>query len=149
MCSDPNHQNVIYVSSDDEYGGDKDFDDLGDENDSQDGKSSYFQAPPEVDAFNARCKRSCGQCHISCILLSDQSPKSNHTAPRHPFVRNHRAVAGVVAAHIEVTAVVGLKRVAGKYPAVRMESLEAANKSIQASMGLRLGGTIEVAGVLA
>lgn len=51
---DPNHINVIDISSDDDYGGDEDFDELGGENCSQEEQSSYFQAPPEVDAFNAR-----------------------------------------------------------------------------------------------
>jgi len=53
---DPNHQNVINISSDeddDDYG---EFDDLDDNNmASQEERSSYFQAAPEVDAFNAQC----------------------------------------------------------------------------------------------
>ena len=51
---DPNHQNVIDISSDDEFG--DGFDDFEDELGSQHGRSSYFQAPPEVKAFNARCQ---------------------------------------------------------------------------------------------
>ena len=54
---DPNHQNVIEISSDDEFADNGEFDDL-EENNSQEVRSSYFQAPPEVDAFNARCRSS-------------------------------------------------------------------------------------------
>lgn len=52
---DPNHQNVIDISSDDdgpEYGG---FGDLGQDEGSQEERSTYFQTPMEVEAFNARC----------------------------------------------------------------------------------------------
>ena len=48
---DPNHQNVIDISSDEEFGHDEYEDELG----SQPERSSYFQADPEVEAFNARC----------------------------------------------------------------------------------------------
>ena len=52
---DPNHRNVIDISSDDddaEYGSFND--DLGFDGGSQEERSTYFQAAPEVDAFNAR-----------------------------------------------------------------------------------------------
>lgn len=52
---DPNHQNVISISSDE---GDDDcgeFDDLDESMASQEERSSYFHAAPEVDAFNAQC----------------------------------------------------------------------------------------------
>lgn len=54
---DPNHQNVIEISSDDEFADDGEFDDF-EEKSSQEVRSSYFQTAPEVDAFNARCKWS-------------------------------------------------------------------------------------------
>ena len=52
---DPNHQNVIDISSDDdanEYGG---LDDLGDVEHLQEERSAYFRPPAEVEAFNAQC----------------------------------------------------------------------------------------------
>ena len=52
---DPNHQNVISISSDDDEYGDGGLEDL-DDTGSQGERSSYFQPPPEVDAFNARCR---------------------------------------------------------------------------------------------
>lgn len=55
---DPNHQNVIEISSDDEFADDGEFDDFGEENSSEEVRSSYFQPAPEVDAFNARCRPS-------------------------------------------------------------------------------------------
>lgn len=51
---DPNHQNVIDISSDDGCG-DEGFDGL-EETGSQEEQSSYFQAQPDVEAFNARCR---------------------------------------------------------------------------------------------
>ena len=53
---DPNHQNVIDISSDDEFMDDGTFDDFDDAHGSQEERSSYFQVAPEVDAFNAQCK---------------------------------------------------------------------------------------------
>ena len=54
---DPNHQNVIDISSDDEFRARDGYDDFEDDlGGSQLERSSYFQAPPEVDAFNARCQ---------------------------------------------------------------------------------------------
>lgn len=53
---DPNHRNVINISSDDDddFGAfDEDLDETGA---SQEERSSYFHADPEVDAFNAQCK---------------------------------------------------------------------------------------------
>lgn len=54
---DPNHQNVIDISSD--GGDDYEFEDALDsfeDNDSQGERSQYFQHDEEVAAFNARCK---------------------------------------------------------------------------------------------
>lgn len=55
---DPNHLNVVEISSDDEYGDGGDLDDLDADEDSQEEsrQSRYFlpSADPEVDAFNAR-----------------------------------------------------------------------------------------------
>ena len=54
--NDPNHQNVINISSDEEFADDYNLDDFVDGDGSQEERSSYFHAAPEVDAFNARCK---------------------------------------------------------------------------------------------
>lgn len=55
---DPNHENVIIISSEDEYGDDGGFDDFVEENSSQEERSSYFpmqpKVPPTVEAFNAQ-----------------------------------------------------------------------------------------------
>ena len=53
---DPNHQNVIDISSDDEFGN-PDLDEFEDDNASQEERSSYFRADPDVDAFNAQCEQ--------------------------------------------------------------------------------------------
>ena len=50
---DPNHQNVIDISSDEDYGDDADLDELGNDG-SQEERSQYFPGP-DVEAFNARC----------------------------------------------------------------------------------------------
>lgn len=55
---DPNHQNVIEISSDDEFADDGEFDDFREENSSQEERSRYFRAAPEVDEFNARRRSS-------------------------------------------------------------------------------------------
>ena len=52
---DPNHQNVIDISSDDEFADNGVFEDLDEARGSQEERSSYFQAAPEVEAFNAQC----------------------------------------------------------------------------------------------
>lgn len=59
---DPNHENVIIISSEDESADDDQQDDPGDENGSQEERSAYFQAAPEVDAFNARCRSYARPC---------------------------------------------------------------------------------------
>ncbi len=52
---DPNHETVVVISSDDEFGHNSGGDEYGeDENVSQEERSSYFQVAPEVDEFNAR-----------------------------------------------------------------------------------------------
>lgn len=57
LPKDPNHENVIHIiSSDDEFADDYDLDDFVGDDGSQEERSSYFQAAPEVDAFNARCE---------------------------------------------------------------------------------------------
>lgn len=53
---DPNHRTVINISSGDEFADGYDLDDFAGEDGSQEERSSYFHAPPEVDAFNARCE---------------------------------------------------------------------------------------------
>lgn len=52
---DPNHENVIDISSDKEYGDDEDLDELAND-DSHEEHSAYFQAAPDVEAFNAKCR---------------------------------------------------------------------------------------------
>lgn len=52
---DPNHQNIIELSSDDEFDNRDDLDDLGDDVSTEE-RSHFFQPPPEVAALNARRK---------------------------------------------------------------------------------------------
>lgn len=49
---DPNHQNVIDISSGDEFGDDEDFDEFEGDDESQEERSHHFDH--DVDAFNAR-----------------------------------------------------------------------------------------------
>ena len=51
---DPNHQNIIELSSDDEFDDKNELDDLGDE--STEERSHFFQPSPDVMALNARRK---------------------------------------------------------------------------------------------
>ena len=53
---DPNHENVINISSDEEYADGAEDEDSGDEDDAEGQRSSYFQQPSEVAAFNRQCK---------------------------------------------------------------------------------------------
>ena len=55
---DPNHQiqNIVEISSESEYGGDDDLDELDAEDDATEQRSHHFNAPAEVSAFNARCE---------------------------------------------------------------------------------------------
>ena len=55
--TDPNHQNVVEISSDDDNGADL-YDLLDNHDDSQEERSMYFQNPLEVEAFDAHCKSS-------------------------------------------------------------------------------------------
>ncbi len=50
---DPNHQTVIDISSDEEYG-DDDLDELADDASQEEQRSQYFRPPPEVERFNAQ-----------------------------------------------------------------------------------------------
>ena len=52
---DPNHLNVIDISSDEDCG-DDDLDELADEASQEEQRSQYFRPPPEVERFNARCR---------------------------------------------------------------------------------------------
>lgn len=54
---DPNHQTVIHISSDDEFGN-PELDEFEDDNAFQEERSSYFRADPEVDALNAQCEQN-------------------------------------------------------------------------------------------
>ena len=68
--NDPNHQNVINISSDEEFAEDYDLDDFMGEDGSQEERSSYFHAAPEVDAFNARCEsHSTGLIGFACSFI--------------------------------------------------------------------------------
>lgn len=51
---DPNHQNIIELSSDDQFGDDDELDDLAGDEESTGERSHFFQQAPEVNAFNAR-----------------------------------------------------------------------------------------------
>ena len=53
---DPNHQNVIDISSDGDSADDDGFGDFELEDGSQEERSTYFKAPADVNAFNAQCK---------------------------------------------------------------------------------------------
>ena len=53
---DPNHENVINISSDEEYADGAEFEDSSDEDDAVGQRSSYFQQSSEVAAFNRQCK---------------------------------------------------------------------------------------------
>lgn len=53
---DPNHQTVIDISSDEEYG-DDDLDELADDASQEGQRSQYFRPPPEVERFNAQRER--------------------------------------------------------------------------------------------
>lgn len=67
---DPNHQNVITISSEDEFADDCDLDEFLGEDGSQEERSSYFRAAPDVDAFNARCKSfsPCSEVYVHLQL---------------------------------------------------------------------------------
>ena len=51
---DPNHQTVIDISSDGESMENGEFDELDDYRASQEERSAYFEAPADVQAFNAQ-----------------------------------------------------------------------------------------------
>lgn len=51
---DPNHQNVIDISSESDYGGDEDLSDFDADEESLEERSQYFHTSAAVDAFNAR-----------------------------------------------------------------------------------------------
>ena len=53
---DPNHQNVIDISSDEEYVDGADVEDSGDDAAAEGQRSLYFQQSSEVAAFNRQCK---------------------------------------------------------------------------------------------
>ena len=53
---DPNHQNIIELSSDDEFDDGKNFDDFEDNDESAEERSHFFKPSPDVIALNARRK---------------------------------------------------------------------------------------------
>lgn len=56
---DPNHQNIIELSSDDEFDDKNELDDLGDDESTEE-RSHFFQPSPDVMALNARRKSYTG-----------------------------------------------------------------------------------------
>jgi len=72
---DPNHQTVIDISSDEEYG-DDDLDELADDASQEEQRSQYFRPPPEVERFNAQREQHffflCKDSELICLgSLSD------------------------------------------------------------------------------
>ena len=65
---DPNHQNIIELSSDDEFDDKNELDDLGDDESTEE-RSRFFQPSPDVMALNARRKSCTGAKEI----ISDES----------------------------------------------------------------------------
>ena len=53
---DPNHQNIIELSSDDEFDDKNGLDDFDGDDESAEERSHFFQPPPDVVALNARSK---------------------------------------------------------------------------------------------
>ena len=53
---DPNHQNIIELSSDDEFEDKNELDDFEGDDESVEERSHFFQPAPEVMALNARSK---------------------------------------------------------------------------------------------
>ena len=53
---DPNHQNIIELSSDDEFDDTNELDDFGGDDESIEERSHFFQPSPDVMALNARSK---------------------------------------------------------------------------------------------
>ena len=53
---DPNHQNIIVLSSDDEFDDGNDLDDFEGDDESAGERSHFFKPSPEVIAMNARSK---------------------------------------------------------------------------------------------
>ncbi len=53
---DPNHQNIIELSSDDEFEDKNELDDFEGDDESVEERSHFFQPSPEVMALNARSK---------------------------------------------------------------------------------------------
>ena len=51
---DPNHQNIIELSSDDEFDNKHELDDLEGDDESVEERSHFFQPSPDVVALNAR-----------------------------------------------------------------------------------------------
>lgn len=77
---DPNHQNVIDISSDDEYG-DDDLDELAGDGSQEEQRSQYFRPAPDVEKFNARREwrffPSC--CRLTRPLSQRNTEHSGHT----------------------------------------------------------------------
>lgn len=82
---DPNHQNVIDISSDGDSVDNGEFDELVEWGASQEERSAYFEAPAEVQAFNAQreCTAFLPNFANSCASLPhpDREPKASTTDP--------------------------------------------------------------------
>ena len=89
---DPNHQNVISISSDDDFGDDADLDELANDG-YQDERSQYF-AETNVGASNARCMGAASHSDFSDFALADTQvqslPKEAPIQARPPVSRHSR-----------------------------------------------------------
>ncbi len=102
---DPNHRNVINISSDEEGDGES-FDEFDESMASQEERSTYFQSPPEVDAFNAQCKLAVGFLHLLFLTqtLSLQFRKSKlYLLAATRGRKRHQGRRAIVVVHAEDT----------------------------------------------
>jgi len=83
---DPNHQTVIDISSDEDYG-DDDLDELADDASQEEQRSQYFRPPPEVERFNAQrewyffLRKDSELICLASVLHTEHNP-STAPAPR-------------------------------------------------------------------
>ena len=78
---DPNHQQIIELSSDDEFEDGDELDDFEGDDESVEERSHFFQPPPEVVAMNARCKSASSfrNCFLTMYSLSTCARPSSCT----------------------------------------------------------------------
>ena len=77
---DPNHQNIIELSSDDEFDDTNEFDDFGGDDESIEERSHFFQPSPDVIALNARSK-SDAMTRETGLFLIDYSFSTSACSP--------------------------------------------------------------------